>query len=924
MKFNYWLLCCTLFFCACQEDVHVDDAPKPHPIKKEISDVLNQASIISDQDSLINFIMDSSQIFNSPADKVILFRKTLEKTKPSWSPWVGKLYLHLGYWLNVQSKYHQALPCYEHALNYHEQTPLYKEPEVAAEQIYKVLANIYNRLGEKDKAEYLLEKALKIISAEKETLELKKMKARFCLDLSRVYSDPKAEDILHQGIQMFSEAEKQDSAVIFHLGLLYVGLADIQNGQDKIAEAEKSAKLGIKYLEDPYYHATALVVLGNVYFQKEKNEEAIPLLTQATNLVDPNTRERGKIFLALAQIYLVEKKYTLALHNCQRALKEVLPRLDTTSIYQNPLATQFYPENTIWEALMLKAKVFQQLYLSKRQAKDLQGAEDNYDLAQKIFILMRDNLNYEASKVIMAHQSQEMFQGMCELAYTLWKNKDKTKASEWIYSATENNKAVLLRQKLAADRALNHSNLSKEQRKKQDYFFVMQEKRAVLLNEVHDLTFAENPDPEELKLAKIRLDSLEDRFYALKNDLKNGVAFLQMEEILPLKELQKTLKNGTVVVSYAYFPELDSLHFFAFSLSKQGVLGLVKGDMPLETLDTFLTSVSKFEYADGLGPIAYEAKAKSLYQQLLTPILPAHKKPKCLVIVPDGRLAQLPFDILIDPKEKREGDTYAGLAYLLNNTYVSYQPAISIYNFPKPAVSKDKIQPYLAILPDYSGSRSLPTLDQSAYNNIEKISAQWNGKIYRAGQATKDALKNSSIQYLILHFFGHAKAVIEDNSFSWLAFSSPKPIVFSEPNRRLGTTMSGDSIHPADRGTLLYAHEIANLNLNAELVCLTGCETGLGQKIAGEGAISLAWAFQQAGCPSTAMSLWKLQDVNTSDLSTLFFDHLYRGCSKDEALTLAKRKYLKLKNESPYYWGGLVLMGDRNPISTRTAWYKWW
>jgi CHAT domain-containing protein len=124
-----------------------------------------------------------------------------------------------------------------------------------------------------------------------------------------------------------------------------------------------------------------------------------------------------------------------------------------------------------------------------------------------------------------------------------------------------------------------------------------------------------------------------------------------------------------------------------------------------------------------------------------------------------------------------------------------------------------------------------------------------------------------------------------------------------------------------EKGDRNYVNEldIAPLSLNAELTVLSACNTGQGKMHANEGPLSLGRAFFQAGCPSIVMSLWPLNDQTTKEITLAFLKYVKSGLPKQQALQRAKLDYLKLTKDPvkkhPYYWAGLILAGDVNPVS---------
>jgi CHAT domain-containing protein len=111
----------------------------------------------------------------------------------------------------------------------------------------------------------------------------------------------------------------------------------------------------------------------------------------------------------------------------------------------------------------------------------------------------------------------------------------------------------------------------------------------------------------------------------------------------------------------------------------------------------------------------------------------------------------------------------------------------------------------------------------------------------------------------------------------------------------------------------LRLQDIYNLKLQAELVVLTACQTGLGKEIKGEGLIGLARGFMYAGAPRIVASLWKVDDWATSELMKRF----YRGMLGPERLSAAgalRQAQLSIWKEkqwrAPYYWAAFVLQGE--------------
>ncbi|MBF0556790.1 MAG: CHAT domain-containing protein [Nitrospirae bacterium] len=108
----------------------------------------------------------------------------------------------------------------------------------------------------------------------------------------------------------------------------------------------------------------------------------------------------------------------------------------------------------------------------------------------------------------------------------------------------------------------------------------------------------------------------------------------------------------------------------------------------------------------------------------------------------------------------------------------------------------------------------------------------------------------------------------------------------------------------------LTASEVFGLNLNADLVALSACKTGLGVQSAGEGVVGLSRAFMYAGADSVMVSLWSVADESTYKLMVKFFEGLKSGKTKMTALKDAKDYLRENGYASPFYWAPFIIIGE--------------
>jgi CHAT domain-containing protein len=106
----------------------------------------------------------------------------------------------------------------------------------------------------------------------------------------------------------------------------------------------------------------------------------------------------------------------------------------------------------------------------------------------------------------------------------------------------------------------------------------------------------------------------------------------------------------------------------------------------------------------------------------------------------------------------------------------------------------------------------------------------------------------------------------------------------------------------------LNFYDVFDLELDADLVTLSACNTGLNKLAPGDELSGLMRGFLYAGAPSLMVSLWAVNDRSTSELMQSFYRHLAGGASKRRALQLAQQASLG-RYGHPYYWAPFILMG---------------
>jgi len=256
-------------------------------------------------------------------------------------------------------------------------------------------------------------------------------------------------------------------------------------------------------------------------------------------------------------------------------------------------------------------------------------------------------------------------------------------------------------------------------------------------------------------------------------------------------------------------------------------------------------------------------------------------------LIPSKDISFLSFDALTSTKG--ENLNYNEFDYLIKSHSFCYNNSLQ-KNSSEQTTANNL---YLGVSPNYSNNKYANL--NGAIREVEEISEKLDGDLLINNNATKEKLLESIPNYRILHFASHAELNSSNSAYSKIILASD-----------VADTINSE----------LYAYEIQNSKLNADLVILSACNTGVGELLVGEGIASLARSFNYAGAKSILVSLWAIPDYSTSQIINYFFDNLGTE-SKARALQQAKIRYLNTADEhlsNPLYWAGLSINGDDSPI----------
>jgi CHAT domain-containing protein len=255
-----------------------------------------------------------------------------------------------------------------------------------------------------------------------------------------------------------------------------------------------------------------------------------------------------------------------------------------------------------------------------------------------------------------------------------------------------------------------------------------------------------------------------------------------------------------------------------------------------------------------------------------------------LYVVAHGVLNYLPFAVLSD-----------GSHLLVERVAVAYLPSAAMIAEAKRRYSGTDSM--LVVAPSRSRLQHAPE-EASAIDALFRP----NSRLLAGDEATETRFRAMAGHYRNLHLATHGY------------FNKQNPL------------LSGIELEPdAEQDGLLEVHEIMGLKLNADLVTLSACQTGLGAGFfsdvpAGDDFVGLTRAFLYAGSESVLATLWEVDDRSTGLLMEAFYKRLGHGSDETKSAALAYAQQQIRSNPKyrhPYYWAAFVLVGasDVHPIS---------
>lgn len=654
---------------------------------------------------------------------------------------------------------------------------------------------------------------------------------------------------------------------------------------DAINNFESAKKIWEKIY--PNGHPNQAIVLRNLaltYTQMRDEKATLGYFSKALEVYKKAYGEKhpdiSSTYNELGIFDLNNQKYEDALKSFQRALCANAPSFNELDYKRNPIGNNFYNPQVMIYSLYKKALALEARYFGKSlKLEDLKLALNSIYSCDSIIDDLRHHSADEDDKLALGELANGVYEDGTRMAFSISEVTFDSKIYlEKAFYFSEKSKSAVLQESIADAQAKSFSGIPSE--------LIEQEKNLKSNIALYTQKLSQKPNSEEEKKIRELLFASNGEYDLFVKKLETSypnyynLKFSKTETTV--KDLQSALDTKTALVSYFVAENSKSIYVFTITKKRFQASNFTLPDNFDRTLKGFTNSIL---YSD----LPTYKKSAIILSKLLVPKLPSEIKE--LVIIPSGRLGTLPFEAL--PTKKFKDENFNTIPYLVYRYGVGYEFSASLF-YQKSKIKSTITMPsiFLCAPVTFDNKNNLNELPGTE-KEVATIANLFpgNSKLVKFADANETMIKSKELgNYNYLHFATHG--IVDE--------ASPE-------SSRIFLSAS------ATEDGNLYAGEIYNLNLNANLAVLSACQTGLGKISKGEGVIGLSRALIYAGAKNIIVSFWSVADESTAELMTNFYQTLMKENHEDFKKSLQQAK-LKLISEgnyaAPFYWAPFILIGN--------------
>ncbi|WP_397363760.1 CHAT domain-containing protein [Olleya sp. R77988] len=666
--------------------------------------------------------------------------------------------------------------------------------------------------------------------------------------------------------QLYYTIGKHQSAnTIIENGLKIKGISNTQ--KQKLIQINLNIQIDLKQISSTKdiptrkqieaYKANTLEANYNVAVKNNNFEEALlnlkKLITKTNSEKKIDIRKLAKLHVKNAEAHYKLAHFEASLLDLKAAINFLIPNYKSKSI---PNKEDLYADNTFID-------IFDLLALLQPNTNNALAC---YDRSFYVSDLLQNSITSQEAKLIHLNANRKRSEACINLLFEDFKATKDSLLIKQAFTYAEKNKASILKEtinkKSLLERFPKDSLLIKED--------ALSQKQERLTNNLIKAQYKK--DSKQIDLLSKQLTSTSINLKQLKkeieakypNDINQTVSVTSIQD--------KLLKDNAILVEYFYGE--NAVYLFLISATTVDCIRIEKDEKLEVTIANYIDYFNNSSVINNNIP-KFTNDAFELYNLIGFSNTSTYKN---VVVIPDGFLSFIPFESLLS--EKTTTKSYSKMPFVAKNQMLSYNTSALFYLNNSPFKYSNSV---LGVFPVFNNTNSKLTY---SVNEAESIEKETDAKFLMHQSATKKDALTQANQFGVLHLSTHANSG---------TFTIPANIDFIDEK--------------------LYLNELYSLNLNNNLVVLSACETGIGKLQKGEGSMNLARGFQYAGVENLLFSLWKINDLSTSQLMSSFYKNYSKTQSAFIANHLSKIDYLKDKNisnikKSPYYWSAFIYYGD--------------
>ena len=580
-----------------------------------------------------------------------------------------------------------------------------------------------------------------------------------------------------------------------------------------------------------------------------------------------------------------------------------IPEFNDSNIFSNPRdLSQTEDILYIHELLYEKADVLRKYFNKKENKEFLIGALDIYNTIDKVNDEIRNSKMAEGSLLAINELFRADYEKGIDCAFELYKF---TGSNQYLYNTfklVEKSKYMLLLKSLSAaeyyDASAPIDLKDIEDSLKSEYINYQLQIESENTKDVPDATIL-----AKLTGRRNQYGIALDNFKMMVTEKYPNYAMVKYDTLIKTYPDFKAYCDKNDLLGMEFYWGLENIYVITTNNPGHEAYKVELNDSLRTSISVLLNHLSRgFSISNSkIDFNEFMLHSHQVYKDLLTEALQTYPNDRQILIIPDGLLSQLPFEILLTEKISEDYVDYQNLPYLINTYYTGYAYSANLL-LSKPLItgqSGDRLVAFSyskinADQKDEGRSGAQEELHHAAIElqAIRKEMGPKKSRYYYDLDATESQFKRIASNYHIIHLAVHGESDTTSSMNTKLIFKNEL-----------------DSMEDGE----LFMHELFGLDLsNTELAVLSACETGIGKAYTGEGVFSMARGFAYAGCPSIVMSLWRVDDRFTAQLMKNFYKNLKKGENIAASLTNSKRQFIAESGEigaHPSNWAAFIPIG---------------